>query len=94
MATAKKKAPRFRQKRDVNYFKPRGRKDYLTLTELSIKVQRDPSWLRHLERIGRIPKAARVKRGKLLIRLWSPEQADEIERIISTHRVGRPKTDG
>jgi hypothetical protein len=76
--------------RDVNYLKPRGRKDYLTLAEMSRRVSRDPSWLRHLEREGRIPKAARVKRGAIEVRLWSPAQAVEIERIISQHRPGRP----
>jgi hypothetical protein len=47
--------------------------------------------LRKLERAGRIPMAKRVQRGKLSIRLWSPEQHDEIIRIIDGHQVGRPK---
>lgn len=77
--------------RDVAYLKPLKFKTYLTLSELSKKVGRDPSWIRALERDGRIPKAARVKRGELQVRLWSPEQASEIETIIAQHRPGRPR---
>lgn len=76
--------------RDLNYMKPRGREDFLTLSELCERVERDPSWIRLLEREGRIPRAARVKLGKVHVRLWSPAQADEIEEIISQHRPGRP----
>ena len=77
--------------RDVNYLKPLKFRDYLTLSELSKLVERDPSWIRALERDGRIPKASRVKRGELQVRLWSPEQAEEIAEIISHHRPGRPR---
>ena len=77
--------------RDVTYLKPLKFRDYLTLSELSKRVGRDPSWIRSLERDGRIPKASRVKRGELQVRLWSPEQAEEIEEIISHHRPGRPR---
>jgi len=76
--------------RDISYFKPARFKEYLTLAEMARVVQCDPSWLRKLERAGRIPKAQRVQRGKLSIRLWSPEQRDEIIRIIGDHQVGRP----
>lgn len=94
----RKKMPKRRRynlevKRDLSYFKPARFKDYLTLAELAEFIPCDPSWIKQLERDGRIPKAARVKRGKLSIRLWSPEQANEIRQIISTHKVGRPPND-
>lgn len=79
--------------RDVNYFKPERYKEYLTLAEMARAVPCDPSWLRKLERAGRIPEAQRVKRGSLMIRLWSPAQRDEILQIISEHKVGRPARD-
>jgi|SRR5215471_8341723 len=76
--------------RDIDYFKPARFKSYFTLAEMAREVPCDPSWLRKLERAGRIPKAHRVQRGKLSIRLWSPAQRDEIVRIIEDHQVGRP----
>jgi hypothetical protein len=79
--------------RDITYFKPKRYKDYLTLAEMSREVGCDPSWLRKLERAGRIPEAQRVQRGTLAIRLWSPAQRDEIVEIIRNHRVGRPPKD-
>jgi hypothetical protein len=78
-------------KRNLQYFKPPKFKDHLTLAELCEKIGKDPSWIRVLEAEGRIPKAARVKRGKLEIRLWSPEQVEEIAAIIARHRPGRPR---
>jgi hypothetical protein len=77
-------------KRSLDYFKPPAFKDHLTLAELCEQIGKDPSWIRVLEAQGRIPKAQRVQRGKLLVRLWSPEQADEIAEIIARHRPGRP----
>lgn len=77
--------------RDVAYLKPDKFQDHVTITELANKVGRTVSWLRLLERDGRIPKAARVKRGQLQVRLWSPAQVEEIIDIISTHRPGRPR---
>lgn len=79
--------------RDITYFKPKRFKEYFTLAEMSREVGCDPSWLRKLERAGRIPEASRVQRGKLSIRLWSPAQRDEIVEIIGNHRVGRPPKD-
>jgi hypothetical protein len=76
--------------RDVNYLKPPRFRDHFTLSELCAWVEKDPSWIRQLERDGRIPRAARVKRGKIQVRLWSPAQVDEILEILSTHRPGRP----
>jgi hypothetical protein len=77
--------------RDVSFLKPDKFQDYLTLTELSREVNRDTSWLKQLEREGRIPEAARVPRGELSVRLWSPAQVDEIKTILSKMKPGRPK---
>jgi hypothetical protein len=76
--------------RDVTYLKPEAFTEYLTLYEVAKKVKRDPSWIRRLERQDRIPKASRVKSGKLNVRLWSPEQVDEIQSVLDNMRVGRP----
>jgi hypothetical protein len=76
--------------RDLDYIKPPKFRDYLTLTELSRKVHKDPSWLKKLERGGRIPKASRVQMGEISVRLWSPAQVDEVEAILSTLKPGRP----
>jgi DNA-binding transcriptional MerR regulator len=77
--------------RNVSYFKPKNFPEHVTITELSRLIEIDVAWLRRLERAGRIPKAQRVKRGKLMVRLWSPDQVDEIAEIISHHRPGRPR---
>lgn len=78
------------QQRNVDYMKPAGFEDYLTITEMSRSVDRDISWLRNLERRGKIPAAHRVKVGKLSVRLWSPTQRDEIETIVNSIKRGRP----
>lgn len=88
----KKRSFTFMDSRDMSYFKPEQYRDHLTLSEVADVVRCDISWIRKLERRGRIPKASRVRRGKLLIRLWSPEQVEEIKTIISQHKVGRPKS--
>jgi hypothetical protein len=80
-------------RRDVAYLKPKRFQHYLTLAEMAEHCERDPSWIRWLEAEGRIPRAQRVKRGKIMVRLWSPEQADEIKAIIATHHPGRPRND-
>ena len=77
--------------RDVGFMKPAKFKEYLTITELSREVNRDVSWLKHLEREDRIPQAKRVKVGSLLVRLWSPQQVEEIRAILSQMRPGRPR---
>ena len=74
-------------------FKPPKFKNYLTISELALAVNRNHTWLSRLERAGRIPKAHRVQRGQLSIRLWSPAQVEEIRAIIATHKVGRPRKD-
>jgi hypothetical protein len=76
--------------RDVNYIKPTRFKDYVTISELSKITEKDISWLRRLERAGRIPEASRVSQGELQVRLWSPSQVEEIKEILSRMKVGRP----
>jgi len=89
MANSMKKL-QVRLLRDVGYMKPKGYENYKTLTETSVAVERDPSWLRKLESDGRIPKAHRVKLGGLSIRLWSPNQIKEIKQIVNNMKRGRP----
>lgn len=78
----------------MSFMKPERFKDYVTITELSRITLKDVSWLRRLERAGRIPTASRVKRGELDVRLWSPSQVDEIKVILSNIKTGRPKGSG
>jgi hypothetical protein len=80
--------------RDIAYLKPARFKDYLTLSEVARAVNRDPSWIRLLEGDRRIPKAHRIQRGQVSVRLWSPAQVEEIKKILSEMRVGRPAKDG
>lgn len=79
--------------RDVTFMKPRGHEKWLTITELSVKVGKDISWIRKLERENKLPKAKRFKHGELRIRLWSPAQVEEIAEIFSRMRRGRPRKD-
>jgi hypothetical protein len=76
--------------RDMSYLKPAKFRNHVTITELARIVNRDPSRLKQLEKEGRIPEAARIERGTLLIRLWSPAQVEEITEIISQLKPGRP----
>jgi len=80
--------------RDVSFLKPANFRDYLTLRELRREVNRDTTWLKHLERDGRIPEASRVKHGELLVRLWSPAQVQEVKEILSRMKPGRPRKNG
>jgi DNA-binding transcriptional MerR regulator len=80
-------------KRDVSYMKPRGKKEMLTISETAASLECDISWLRKLESQNRIPKAARVRRGQIMVRLWTPEQVEEIREILAHHKVGRPAND-
>jgi hypothetical protein len=77
--------------RDIAYMKPKGYENHVTLLECARLVNRDPSWLRRLEKADRIPKAKRVPLGKTMIRLWSPLQVNEIRDIISKLHPGRPR---
>lgn len=77
-----------RVRRNTDYWKPEKFKHYKTLKELAVAVGKDPSWLRKLEHDGRIPRPATVKRGKLYIRLYSPENEVEIRKILATMKPG------
>jgi hypothetical protein len=77
-------------RRDLDYLKPERFRHYFTIIELSRRVEKDPSWIKRLERDGRIPVATRISKGELQIRLWSPEQVDEIELILAEMKPGRP----
>jgi hypothetical protein len=79
--------------RDLSYMKPEKFQDYLTLGELARVVDRDISRIRKLEQDGTIPQAQRYKLGQLEIRLWSPKQVEEIKKIVSKLRPGRPRND-
>jgi hypothetical protein len=76
--------------RDLAYMKPRNYTEHMTLGEVAREIGCDPSWIRKLERADRIPKAVRVQRGEISVRLWSPEQVEEIREIIDSHQPGRP----
>lgn len=69
-------------------FKPEGFEHYLTIAELAKVVKRNVSWIKQLERADRIPEATRVKVGLLSVRLYSPEQVQEIESIFATFKPG------
>lgn len=71
--------------------KPKQFKDHLTLGELARLVERDTSWIRKLERQGRIPEPVRHKIGEISVRLYSPAKVREIHQILSTLKRGRPK---
>jgi hypothetical protein len=69
--------------------KPRGFKHYLTIGEVAIALRKDKDWIKKLERAGRLPEAKRVSFGELEVRLYSPEQLQEMRDIFATHRPGR-----
>jgi hypothetical protein len=73
----------------MSYFKPAKFQDYVTVAELSKIVGKDITWIRKLDRQGRLPHASRVQCGELQVRLWSPEQVEEIEEIFATMKIGR-----
>lgn len=70
-------------------FKPEKYAHYLSLRELALYVERDPSRILKMERAGKINPPARIKRGELSIRLYSPEQAEEIKKFFATVKRGR-----
>lgn len=78
-------------KRDMNYMKPEGFEEYLTITEVGRLLGRDTRYLRRLEEANRIPRAHRVKVGELSVRLWSPRHVEEIQEVLSKMRRGRPR---
>ena len=75
----------------TSHIKPERFSDYLTIGELARVVRKDISWIKRLERAGRIPQAKRVQLGELSFRLYSPAQVKEIEGIFKTMKVGRPR---
>lgn len=72
-------------------FKPKKYKDYLSRKELAVFVHRDPRTIIRAEKSGLIPIPARVTRGKLRIRLYSPQQAEEIKVFFEGRKAGRKK---
>lgn len=76
-------------RRSPDYFKPKQfRHSHLTRKEVAVKLGVDPSWLYKMERAGKIPSPARVKRGRIEVRLYSPEQVEEIRVIKSKIKPG------
>lgn len=79
-----------RLRRDPSYFKPEKYKHFKTRKEVAVLLGIDESWLTKGERNGLLPVPPRIKRGKLEIRLYSPEIIEEIRVIKSKQRMGRP----
>jgi hypothetical protein len=84
---------------DFSRWKPKGKEDWMTMTELARHVDRDVSWLRRLDRMGQLPKAARVKVGRLSVRLYSPRQAAQILQMFRARDAAKltrskPKSKG
>jgi len=77
--------------KNLNHFKPRKFRHYYTLAEVAEAVHRHKSRIVKLEAEGKIPKASRVQAGEISIRLWSPDQVEEIKWLLrTTIRPGRP----
>jgi hypothetical protein len=84
-------------KGQVKWMKPSRFAHYKTSKELACALQIDPRTLKRLEGRGIIPEPARVKRGRLSIRLYSPENEDEIKRILKEGKFRKkrgPKSRG
>lgn len=82
---------------DFSRWKPADKQDWMTMTELARYVGRDVSWLRRMDRQRQLPVAARVKVGRLSVRLYSPRQAAQILRLFRARdeeRLIRSKTKG
>jgi hypothetical protein len=77
--------------RSVKHFKTKRFPNHMTITEVARACDRDISWIRKLEKDGRIPKAQRVQAGAIMVRLWSPTQVEEIKTVISNMKTGRPR---
>lgn len=74
---------------DPNVFKPEHLRDYLTTGELAAKVKKTRHWILRQERNGRLPKPIRVKNGRLMVRLYSPEDVALIQEIFDNAKPGR-----
>lgn len=81
-------------KRDTSYFKPGKFKSYFTIQEVCKAVDRHPTTILRLEKADKIPIAARIQRGQISVRLWSPAQVEEIKRVLLTLKPGRPPKRG
>lgn len=77
--------------KNVRRFKPDGYENWLTIKEVADACKRDVSWIRRLEARGDIPKARRVKVGKLKIRLWPEHELTEIKEVLESLHPGRPR---
>jgi hypothetical protein len=95
-SVTKKRGPVLRAPKPIKVagLKPARFADYLTLGELSVKVNKDKDWLRKLERRGTIPPGIRHRVGKIEVRLYPPSRVREIEAILKTLRPGRPRKNG
>lgn len=71
--------------------KPKGFEDYLTVMEVARIINRDRSALARLEKKGKLPKPIRVKVGRLQVRLYSPEEVEQIVEYFKNIKPGRPK---
>jgi hypothetical protein len=80
------------QAKQVANWKPVKFQHYLTIGEVSRILKKDPSWIKKLERDDRLPIPVRVQRGELEVRLYSPEQVEEMREIFRRMKPGRPKT--
>ena len=73
-------------------WKPKTMRNHLTMTELCRVVDRTPARIKQLERVGRIPAPARVKVGRLQVRLYSPAEVTKIKVHFQNAKPGRRRT--
>jgi len=71
--------------------KPKGFEDYLTVMEVARLVKRDRSALARAEKRGKLPRPIRVKVGRLQVRLYSPEEVEQVIEHFKNVKPGRPK---
>ena len=74
-------------------WKPEGFEHYLTMAELCRAVKRDPSRVRRAEQAAKrgeivFPSPIRVKVGKLRVRLYSPEEVEEVREWFRNAKPG------
>lgn len=85
-------------KKDLSWIKPAKFAHWKTIGELASALQIDPRTLKRLEQAGTIPEPQRVNRGRLRIRLYSPENEEEIKQILKQikfrKRWGRKPNNG
>lgn len=71
-----------RAKKKMRWMKPERFQHYKTLGELAEALHVDPKTLRRLEKAGITPEPQRVSRGRITIRLFSPENEADIAQIL------------